>query len=58
MSLEAARSLSIPDLLRVMNERIDLECANLRETRLPPVASIALLEPEVSLDSPIQANGQ
>ena len=37
MSLEAARSLSIPDLLRVLSEKLNLECTRSQETPLPPV---------------------
>ena len=47
--MEAARNLSILDLLRVLNEKLDLECTRLRETRLPPVVSTASLGPEVSI---------
>ena len=48
MSLEAARDLSIQDLLRVLNEKLGLECTTLRHTPLPPAVSAASLEPEVS----------
>lgn len=47
MALEAARDLSVQDLLRVLNEKLGLECTRLRETPLPPVVSAASLEPEV-----------
>ena len=49
MSPEAARILSIPDLLCVLDEKLKLEYTRLRETQLPPFASITLLEPEVSM---------
>ena len=48
MSLEAARALSIPELLRVLNEKFDLVYTKLRETRLHPVVPIASFESEVS----------
>jgi len=48
MSLETARDLSIPDLLRVLNEKLDLEYTRLRGTPLPPTVSVASLESEVS----------
>jgi len=48
MSLEAARDLSIPDLLRVLNQKIGLEFTTLRNTSLLPAASAASLEAEVS----------
>ena len=35
MSPEAARDLSIPDLLRALNEKLGLECARLQEAPLP-----------------------
>jgi len=47
MSLEAARELSIPELLRVLGEKLDAECSRVREIPLPPAASAASLEPEV-----------
>jgi len=49
MSLEAAINLSIPELLRVLSEKLGQECTRVREIPLPPVlASIATLEVEVS----------
>ena len=48
MSLEAARDLSIPDLLRVLNEKLGLQFTTLRNTPLPPAVSTASLEYEVS----------
>ena len=49
MPLEAARDLSIPDLLHVLREKLSLECARLREAGLAPVFSTASLGPEVSI---------
>jgi len=40
MSLEAARNLSVPDLLRVLDEKLGLEYVRLRESHLPPVVSL------------------
>ena len=48
MSLEATRDLSIPDLIRVLNEKIGLEFTMLRNTSLPPAVSARSLESEVS----------
>ena len=48
MSLETARDLSIPDLLRLLNEKLGLESARLQETPLPPLVATASLESEVS----------
>ena len=36
MSLEATRDLSFTDLLRVLSDKLDLECTRLRETALSP----------------------
>ena len=58
MSLEAARNLSIPDLLRVFNEKLDLESARLRGIRLPPIASTASLETDVSVSSLVHQQTQ
>ena len=49
MSLEAARNLSISDLLHLLNEKLGLEYTRLRETHLPPVTSAASLESEVTM---------
>ena len=50
MSSEAALDLSIPELLRVLNEKLGLECTRAREIRLPAVpASITSLEAEASI---------
>ena len=48
MALEAAHSLSIPDLLCVLNEKLGLECARLRSKILPSRFSSSSLEPGVS----------
>lgn len=45
MSLEAARDFSIPDLLRLVDKKLDLECIRIR---VSPITSAALLESEVS----------
>ena len=47
MSLEAARGLSILDLISVMNEKLNMEWSGLLETPLPPVVSQASVESEV-----------
>ena len=53
MSLEAALNLSVPELLRALNEKLGLECTRARGIRLPPVpASITSLEAEVSTSQP------
>ena len=50
MSLDVVRTFSISDLLRILNEKLGLECTRLRETHgLPPAVSIASLGPEVSV---------
>ena len=48
MSLEAARDLSIPDLLRVLNQKISLEFTTLRNALPSPAVSAGSLESEVS----------
>ena len=48
MCSEAARDLSIPDLLRALNEKLGLECARLQEAPVPHTVSAAFLESEVS----------
>jgi len=50
MSLEAARDLSIPELLRVLNEKLGLEHTMLRKCH-PPAVSTTSLEVEVSAPS-------
>ena len=57
MSLESARDLSLPDHLRVLNDKLGLECTRLRETGIPPATPTAPLGPEVSnLDPPVPKN--
>ena len=46
MPPEAARDLSVPDLLCALNEKLTLECTWLQAS---PGVSAALLESEVSL---------
>ena len=48
MSLEAARGLSIPDLLRLLNEKLGLECTRVREIPLSPAVPAPTLGSEVS----------
>ena len=48
-SSEPARNLSIPDLLRILNDKLYLECIRLREYYPPPAVPTASLEIEVSL---------
>ena len=47
MSLKV-RDLSIADLLRLLGEKLDLECTRLRGTCLAPTVSPSLLKSEVS----------
>jgi len=57
MPLEAALNLSVPDLLRVLNDKLVLECTRVREIPLPPVlASITTLRAEVSTPLSISLN--
>ena len=49
MAEEAAYSLSISDLLRGLNEKLDLETSRLRGISLPPACSASSLESEVSV---------
>ena len=51
----SAYDLSIPELLRVLNEELCLECTRLRET-LPSVVSAASLEREVRESPPVYSN--
>jgi len=51
MSLEAARDLSIPELLRVLNGKLGLEQTRLRKYHPPPAFSTTSLEAEVSVPS-------
>ena len=60
MSLEAAPNLSVPELLRVLNEKLGLECTRAREIRFPPVPGSvnSLSRAQVSInpvDLPLQA---
>jgi hypothetical protein len=48
MSSAVGHDLSIPDLLHLLNEKLDLERTKLREAFLPPAVSAASLESEVS----------
>ena len=48
MSLEAARDLSIQDLLRVLNEKLGLECTRIRDIPLSRTVPATFLESEVS----------
>lgn len=48
MLLEAVRELSVFQLLSALSEKLSLERTRLREVRLPPVASVASTESEVS----------
>ena len=41
MSLEAARELSISELLRMLDEKLGMECFRVREIPLPPTVSAA-----------------
>ena len=45
MSPEAAHDLSVPDLLRALNEKLGLECTWLQAS---PGVSVTVLESEVS----------
>ena len=45
MSAKAARDLSVPDLLRALDEKLSFECTWLQAS---PGISVALLESEVS----------
>jgi hypothetical protein len=55
MSLEVARSLSVLDLLRLLNEKISLECTMIRES-LPAVTAVSL-EQQVSERASMYLNG-
>jgi len=57
MSLEAACDLSIPELLRVLNEKLGLEHTRLRKYHPPPAVSTTSLEAEVSLPSSAHPQG-
>ena len=47
MSLEAARKLSILELLRILGEKLDLEYSGVRGIPLPLEVSVGLVESEV-----------
>lgn len=47
MSLEAARKFSIPELLRVLNEKVSLEYSRVREIPPPLGVPAGSLGPEV-----------
>ena len=49
MAQEAAYSLSISDLLHVLNEKLGLESSKFRGISLPPALSAGSLELEVSV---------
>ena len=54
MSFEATLGLSLLELLHVLNKKFTLECARVREIRLPPgVGSVTTLEAEVGAALPI-----
>ena len=55
MSLEAARDLSIQDLLHVLNEKLSLEWARIRTIPTSYAVPTASLESEVSTRRPILA---
>ena len=48
MSLDTAKDLSISDLLRLLGEKLDVECARLRETPLSPALPAFSLKSEAS----------
>lgn len=48
MSLEAARDLPIPDLVRVLNEKLGLEYTRLQETPISCTMYVTSLQSEVS----------
>jgi len=48
MSFETTHNLSIPELLHILNEKLGLERTRFRDIPLPPVASAASLESQVS----------
>lgn len=49
MFLEAARNLFVPELVRVLDEKLVLECVRSREYPLPPVVPTTSLESHVSI---------
>ena len=48
MSLHAAKDLSISDLLRLLGEKLDVECTGLRETPFSPALPAISLKEEAS----------
>jgi len=56
MSLEAARNLSIPDLIHVLNEKLNLEWSSLLQTPLPPSVSLASVDSDVRVPSSVHLN--
>jgi len=48
MSLEAARNLPIPNLLRVLNEKLGLEYTRLQEALISCTVPVTFLRSEVS----------
>ena len=51
MSLDTTKDLSISDLLRLLGEKLDVECIKLREAPLSPTLSTISLKLEVSLQA-------
>ena len=49
MSFQTADELSVPELLDLLNEKLDLQCAGLREDRTSPSIPPSVLEPKVSI---------
>ena len=48
MSLEAVRNLSIPEHIDLFYEKLDLECAKLRDVGVPLAIFVSSVEPKVS----------
>ena len=48
MSLEAVRNLSIPEHIDLFYEKLDLECAKLRDVGVPLAVFVSSVEPKVS----------
>ena len=55
-SRASAWDLSIPELLRVLTEKLGLECTRVQEIRLPPVVSTDSLETDVRASLPVHLN--
>ena len=51
MSLDTMKDLSISDLLRLLGEKLNIECIRLQETPLSPASSAISLKSEVSLQA-------